>query len=287
MKPKVCVLRTDGTNCDRETAYAFNLVGGDAEIVHINSLIKKYDPVQQREIRLEDYHILAVPGGFSYGDYIAAGKILAVDLKHFLGKEIQQFVDSGKPAIGICNGLQVFAKLGLLPGEVMEQKTTLTYNNSQRFECRWVKLVSSNECLWTKGIKNIDLPVAHGEGRFVAPDETIRELLDQGQVVFQYADEDGTPTMKFPENPNGSSYAVAGIRNPSGTVFGLMPHPERYNHPKNHHLSSLQEVLSREYVDRSDYFIARRLKIAGTLPKEGAGLQIFRNGIDYALENLL
>ncbi len=139
MKPKVCVLRTDGTNCDRETAHAFNLVGGDAEVVHINSLKRKHDPVQRKDISLDDYNVLAIPGGFSYGDYISAGKILAQDLRQFLGEEIKDFVDSGKLVIGICNGFQVLVKSGLLPNLLR-----MALNN---LSCNLVFLLLSNEAI--------------------------------------------------------------------------------------------------------------------------------------------
>jgi len=291
-KPKVCVLRTDGTNCDRETRYAFNLVNGNAEIVHINSLKKGYDPVKRKDISLDDYHILALPGGFSYGDYISAGKILAEDLRRSFREEIQEFIDCGKLIIGICNGFQVLVKSGFLPGSIKnEQTTTLTYNNSQRFEDRWVRLIKTykgnDKCVWTKGIDSIDLPVAHGEGKFVAPKELTRALFNNSQVVFQYSDKNGNPTMEFPANPNGSLEAIAGICDETGRVFGLMPHPERYNHPKNYYLASLQEILSRDYIDKSNPVIAKRLDLIGEFPKEGAGLQIFRNGVDYVVNNLL
>ena len=157
MKPKVCVLRTDGTNCDRETDFAFNKVGADSEIVHINSFKKCYDPVRKEKKSLHDYQILAIPGGFSHGDYISAGKILAEDLKDFLGETIEKFINDGKLIIGICNGFQVLVKPGFLPRNgKTEQTTTLTYNDSNRFECRWIKLVSpKNKCIWTKGINEI------------------------------------------------------------------------------------------------------------------------------------
>ncbi len=283
MKPKVCVLRTDGTNCDRETAYAFNLVGGDAEIVHINSLKKRYDPVKRGEVNLQDYQILALPGGFSHGDYIAAGKVLAEDLIDSLGDEISEFFIDDKLIIGICNGFQVLVKTGFLPmTKRLEQNTTLTYNDSGRFEDRWVKLVSPKEykgnCVWTKGIESIDLPVAHGEGKFVTSTEIVKELFEKNLVVFQYADSNG-PTMNFPENPNGSIEAIAGICDPTGRIFGLMPHPERYNNAKNHNLFTLQDILNRDYVDKRNPLVAERLKRIG-IP-ENHGLEIFRNGVNY------
>lgn len=267
-KVKSCVLITDGTNCDRETKYAFEIAGAEAEIVHIKSLIKKYDSATKEKKCLDNYDILAIPGGFSYGDKIAAGKILASDLEHFLSDEIEKFVEKRKPIIGICNGFQVLVKYGLLPyfDKEIKQTATLTYNDRQKFECRWIKLIkpttNNEKCIWTKGIGSIDLPVAHGEGKFVADTELIERLFQENQVVFQYADEERKATMNYPENPNGSIKSIAGICDPSGLIFGLMPHPERYNSPENHPLFTSQ-------------------KKQGALPHEGLGLQIFRNAVGY------
>jgi len=172
----------------------------------------------------------------------------------------------------------------------MKQTTTLTYNDSRRFQDRWVKLVNAQQngkCVWTRGIDSIDLPVAHGEGKFFAEKDTLSELIEQDLVVFQYANEHGIPTAKFPQNPNGSYGAIAGICDPSGRVFGLMPHPERYTDPGNHPLASLQRILGRSYIDQTDSEVAKRLKIAGELSSEGAGLQIFRNAVEYAQRNLM
>jgi len=288
-KPKICVLRTDGTNCDRETAYAFNQTGGDVEIVHINSLKKGYDPVTKRQISLHDYHILADPGGFSYDDYISAGKVLAQEMRQFLEEDMQKFIEDGKLMIGICNGFQVLIKSGLLPNldGKMEQTATLTYNDSRNFECRWVRLAfPENGCVWTKGIEYLEIPVAHGEGKFDAPEEVVKELFEKKLVVCQYVDENGKPTQTFPDNPNASVKAIAGICDLTGRIFGLMPHPERFNYSHNHHLATLQKILSRDYVDKSAPWVQERLKLAGEYASEGKGLQIFKNGIEYVVENL-
>lgn len=266
MKPKVCVIRTAGTNCDRETRQVFEWAGADAEIVHMNSLVRGYDPFMEKKVKLDDYQILAIPGGFSNGDYIKSGAIFAHDLEHFIGEQLEKFVKSGKLVIGICNGFQVLVKCGLLPGlNRGKQTTALTYNDSLRYEDRWVKLTTPKEgtsCIWTRGIKDIELPVAHGEGKFYASKELIDDLFRNKQVVFQYSDSIGKPTLSFPENPNASMESIAGICNPEGAVFGLMPHPERYNSPMNHPLATLQ-------------------KIQGTLPEKGLGLKIFENGVNY------
>jgi len=273
IKPKVCVIRSDGTNCDRETKHAFEKVGADASIVHLNSLIKGHDPVLDRDESLQEYDILAIPGGFSYGDYIASGRVFVEYLKLDLGEQMMKFIEAEKPVIGICNGFQILIKGGFLGGvEPIKngnlcQSASLTYNTSYRFRDDWVKLVRApfsdeNKCIWTRGIKSIDLPMAHGEGRFAASAELTDKLFYSSQVVFQYADINGKPTLNFPENPNGSYLAIAGICDSTGRIFGLMPHPERYHDPLNHRLGINQ-------------------RLEGTLPNEGLGLQIFRNAVEY------
>ena len=262
IKPKAIVIRTAGTNCDCETRAAFELAGAAAERVHINRLISG-------EIKLSDYQILAIPGGFSYGDDIASGKILANELKYKLGSKLQEFAQAGKPIIGICNGFQVLVKMGLLPDEaVFQQSTTLTFNDSEKFECRWINLIkgqtsSSNgqektNCLWTKGLPEIiQLPIAHGEGKFIAADEkTLKEIENNGQVVFRYCGDDGK-LLGYPHNPNGSVNAIAGICSKKGNVFGLMPHPERF-------VFSFQHP-SRKSADGGQF---------------GWGLSIFKNAVN-------
>ncbi|MFC2174532.1 phosphoribosylformylglycinamidine synthase I [archaeon] len=206
-----------GINCEYETAHAFELAGAEAEKVHINRLGS-----------LDDYQILAVPGGFSFGDDISAGKMLAQKLKMAAEKEIEKFIADGKLVIGICNGFQALVKYALLP-EVGEQSLTLTFNESGRFEDRWVPLKPEGECVWTKGIEELYLPVRHGEGKLVAPKEVIDSLEAKGLVALRYG-------HGYPDNPNGSTNDIAGICDASGRVFGLMPHPEghlyRTNHPR-------------------------------------------------------
>ena len=261
-KPKVLVLRSAGTNCDKETAYAFSQAQAETDLVHINQL-------KLKQKKLSDYQILVLPGGFSYGDDIAAGKILANELKYKLVNDIRSFINSGKLIIGICNGFQVLVKAGLLPGNAaLKQEVTLTINDSAKFEDRWVYLRTqsnsknsrTNKCVWTRNLPEIIyLPVAHGEGKFVAKDNAALEKLEKnGQIVLQYCDAKGAPAS-YPYNPNGSEKDIAGICDQTGRIFGLMPHPERHSfgwqHPR----------WMRE-----------------GLKKSGDGFQIFKNGVEYA-----
>ncbi|MBW3015305.1 phosphoribosylformylglycinamidine synthase I [Candidatus Woesearchaeota archaeon] len=271
---KAIVFQTDGTNCDRETAFAFRLAGAQADIVHLNSLRKGYDPLLEKDVCLDDYQILAIPGGFSYGDYVAAGKLLALDLLS-IGSELEKFVNDGKLVIGICNGFQALVKSGFLPYSG-EQCVTLGYNDSSRFECRHVKLYSPhNKCVWTQDIESTTLPVAHGEGKFIASEELCDMLFDDSQVVFQYCDLNKVPTMEYPDNPNGSMHAIAGVCDTTGRVFGLMPHPERLLRDENRALYTLKKVLEEHLED--DFAWKRYNKYFG----EPLGLKIFKNAVNY------
>ncbi|GER84558.1 hypothetical protein KTAU_31940 [Thermogemmatispora aurantia] len=219
--PRALVLRAPGINCERETAYACRLAGFETELVHINALLREPE-------RLLSYHFLVLPGGFSYGDDLGAGTLLARNLTVHLGWQLQRFVEEGRPLLGICNGFQVLVRAGLLPHtdwRNLRQTASLTFNSSGRFECRWISLVTeSNRCIFTRGIyRPLELPVAHGEGRFVvASAEQLEELRQHEQIALLY---DGAG---YPANPNGSQANVAGVCNPAGNVLGLMPHPERY-----------------------------------------------------------
>lgn len=210
---KTAVLRSAGTNCNNETEHAFKMLGVAVEQIHVNEFISG-------SRNFYEFDIVAIPGGFSYGDYIAAGTILANQLSK-LKQQLQEFVDAGKVLIGICNGFQVLVKAGLLPGEDMN--ATLTNNDSGNFECRWVKLIDM------KG-GEMRVPVAHAEGKFFTDEKTLQKLEENKQIVYKYSD------SKFPANPNGSIGDIAGISNKKGNVIGLMPHPERHltceNHPQ-------------------------------------------------------
>lgn len=257
------VLTGFGINCDHETAYAFERAGATARRVHLNDLIASPG-------LLEAAQILAVPGGFSFGDDVASGRILANRMRYRLGGPLRQFVDDRKLVIGICNGFQVLVKMGLLPlfeGD-FRQEVTLTHNDSGRFEDRWVNLAAhpSTPCVWLRGIHRITLPVRHGEGKFVVPNAGVLEQLrTNGQVALRYADRDGSPANGvYPRNPNGSMDDIAAICDPSGRIFGLMPHPEAYI-TREHHPRWTREVL----------------------PEEGEGLALFRNAVEYAAERLV
>jgi phosphoribosylformylglycinamidine synthase I len=228
-KVKTLILRAPGTNCDFETRVAFEQAGAEVESALVTELF-------HREKLLSDYQILVSPGGFTYGDDISAGKILANELKLRLGEDIRKFVEDGKLILGICNGFQVLVKAGVLPKQTLEsvQPLTLTSNDSGRFECRWVYLQvnEASPCIFTRGISTMYLPVAHGEGKVVAEPGA----ADRLNVVLHYADESGNIKAGYPHNPNGSVHNIAGICDVSGRIFALMPHPERFirwtQHPR-------------------------------------------------------
>lgn len=257
-KARALVLSGQGINCERETKHALDLAGADVDIIHLSDLKKG-------NVMLENYHILVFPGGFSYGDNIASGKVLANDFKYSLSEQLDEFVNAGKLVLGICNGFQVMVKLGLLPGlNGMKQEATVTYNDSGRFEDRWVYLkLNPTKCVFTKDMESIYLPVRHGEGKFIAEPEILEELKKNKMIVAQYIDLEGK-LAGYPWNPNGSINNIAGICSKSGKIFGLMPHPEGYTHKTNHpHWTRLN------------------------LPEKGAGLKIFENSVKYINSNLL
>jgi phosphoribosylformylglycinamidine synthase len=254
MKPKALVLLAYGTNRDQDVAEALTLASAQPEIVPLNCL-------HEEKKRWADYQMLVLPGGFSYADALGAGKLLAIDLQAYFAEEIQAFVESGKPVIGICNGFQALVKAGILPGSG-KVKATLTFNAGGHFECRWVSLQPvSKKCLWTRDLlERIECPVAHGEGNFQVDDPGNLYSLESGdQVAFVYTTEDGHPAKgSYPANPNGSVLDVAGVTNPAGNVLGLMPHPENHIHPWQH------PQWSRG-VER------------------GSGLNLFKNGVKACL----
>jgi len=254
------VLRTAGSNCDFETVHAFKQVGSEVDLIHINQIVAG-------KIKLADFQILAIPGGFTYGDDISAGKILANELKYKLTNQIEDFIAAGKLIIGICNGFQVLVKAGLLPEIDLksgEQQVTLSNNDSGKFEDRWIYLKPvGKKCVFTRAIeKLIYYPVAHAEGKFIPKNESVlQKLTENDQIVFQYTNPSGK-LDGYPWNPNGSIENIAGICDSTGRIFGLMPHPERHFHP-THHPRWTREGLK----------------------KEADGVIIFRNAVEYIQEN--
>lgn len=261
------VLTGYGLNCDNETAYAFELAGARARRVHINALI-------DGSVSLDDFQIMAFIGGFSWGDDHGAGVVQAVRMKNNIGDKLLEFVTKGNLVIGICNGFQCLVNLGLLPGidaDYTRRSVALTYNDCGNFRDHWVDLnVNTNSpCIFTQGLDHIELPIRHGEGKFFATDEILKTLTDNNQVAVQYALPDGrTAQGDFPANPNGSLHDIAGICDPTGRVFGLMPHPEGFNHWTNHP----EWPLQKERIKRGQEDPPAQIT---------PGVQMFKNAVDY------
>jgi len=265
----ILVLTGYGLNCDHETAHTFELAGGIPSRVHINSII-------DGSTSLDQYQILVFGGGFSWGDDHGAGVVQAVRMKNNIGDKLLGFIERGNIVIGICNGFQTLVNLGLLPGfdqKYTDRRVALTYNDCGNFRDQWVNLKVNAEspCVFTQGIEAIELPVRHGEGKFYADEETISRLQQNNQIVLQYATNNNLPANQaFPENPNGSVHDIAGICDPSGRIFGLMPHPEAYHHPTNHPDWARQKELSKRNQ-------------ASWPPDATMGLALFENAVKFFL----
>ncbi len=264
-KPKTLVLTGYGVNCDAETKFAFDYAGAEADIVHINDLI-------ERPSVLKNYQIFVFPGGFSYGDDTGSGKALANRIKNNLFDEIKAFTERDTLMLGICNGFQVMACLGVVPGPgiSVRPEVALMNNSSFRYQCRWVDLKAEKDCpsVFLKGIEKLHIPVAHGEGNFYADKETLEKLESAKQVSLRYVNPDGSPADgKFPVNPNGSVNDIASICSPDGRIMGMMPHPER----------------GMFFSQRDDWTLLREeYRRAGReLPEESDGIKIFRNAVRY------
>ncbi|MGI0078391.1 MAG: phosphoribosylformylglycinamidine synthase I [Nitrososphaerales archaeon] len=222
---RICIMRVGGSNRDADVASCLEDLGVNVEVLHLNDILRRRN--------LLTYNGLVFPGGFAYGDYVRAGAIWAKRILAFLKDDVRRFAEGRRPILGICNGFQVLVELGLLPGfEFLSEhpQSTLASNSSGRFECRWITLRKNpkSNCIFAKNVPGlVRFPVAHGEGRFIARNEILKQIEDSSQVVFQYATREGKPANgAYPDNPNGSMMDIAGVSDPSGTIFGLMPHPE-------------------------------------------------------------
>jgi phosphoribosylformylglycinamidine (FGAM) synthase-like amidotransferase family enzyme len=261
---RVLVITGLGLNCEVETAVGFKLVGASPERVHLLDLLDGRD-----ERKLSHYRILAFVGGFAFGDHLGAGVVYANRIRWRLYDQLVEFLEGGGLALGICNGFQMMVRLGMVPGfdgDYRTPRATLAPNDRLGYWDSWVRLAAdpSSPCVWTRGIDTVDLPTRHGEGKFLAADDEILDRLVAGrQIAVSYVDESGEVTNEWPANPNGSQAGIAGICDPTGRVFGLMPHPDAYLYPFQHPQWS-------------------RMRYAGGVPEEGGGLVFFRNGVDAA-----
>ncbi len=261
-QPKVLIVTGYGVNCEAESARAWELAGAAPVKLHLNDLLAA--PRQ-----LENFQALMFIGGFSFGDHMGSGHVLALRWRHCLREQLRRFLDGQRLVLGVCNGFQVMVKLGLLPGlqpGAFVPQVALTHNQCGAFQNFWVTLRFDHQspCVFTRGLDKLDLPIRHGEGRFFTPDRRLlTELEHRGCIPCLYAQpRTGRPTMQFPHNPNGSQRAIAGLCSPDGRIFGLMPHPEAYLFPENHPQWPRQ-------------------KLAGILPQHGAGLAIFKNAVEF------
>ena len=261
---RVLVITGLGLNCEVETEVGFRLVGASPERVHLLDLLDG-----REERTLSDYRILAFVGGFAFGDHLGAGFVYANKIRWRLYDQLVEFLEAGGLALGICNGFQMMVRLGMVPGfdgDYRTPRATLAPNDRLGYWDSWVRLKADpgSPCVWTRGIDTIDLPTRHGEGKFLPEDDAVLERLVAGrQVAVRYVDADGNVTDAWPDNPNGSLAGVAGLCDPTGRVFGLMPHPDAYLYPFQHPQWS-------------------RMRYEEAVPEEGGGLAIFRNGVDAA-----
>lgn len=252
-QPKVIVLSGYGLNCEEETAFAFELAGAKADIVHINDLISK-------KKKLANYQIMAVPGGFAYGDDTGSGRAYANKLRNHLFADIQKFVESDKLVIGICNGFQVITQLGLVPG-------ALTFNSGGRYIDRWVDLKVVGKSPWLEGIKTLSVPIAHGEGNYFADSKTLRKMKEGKALALEYIEGEVCKYQDLPANPNGSIKNIAGALAYEGRVLGLMPHPER--------------GMFFSQLPNAPYLREKYKRSGKSVPKFAGGLQIFKNAVNY------
>jgi len=265
MRPKVIIMSGYGINCERESAYAFDMAGADSDIVHINDLISKKKD-------MADYDIMMFPGGFSYGDDTGAGNAYANKMLNNLWKELIEFIKAKKLILGVCNGFQIMTNLGLfaLENGTAKRINAMDSNTQNRYECRWVHIKNAGaNCVFTKGVDITHLPVAHGEGRFVCDEETLIKLKQKQQVVFTYCREDKEPAKgEYPFNPNGSMEDIAGICDSSGRIMGMMPHPERAIFAESEPEFHLKQELAKREEEEMPEILESNLKI-------------FKNAVEY------
>jgi len=262
---RVLIITGFGLNCEQETKAAFEMCGAKADLVHLNDLLSG-------KFFINCYDVLSFIGGFSFGDHLGAGTVFANRIKFQFKQELEKFVADGKLIIGICNGFQTLSRLGLVPaldGKYFIQEAALAHNDSSLFRDDWVYLQaeSVSPCVFTKSIDRIRLPIRHGEGKFVADQDVLRQIEQNNLVALRYCSEEGDCNCGFPDNPNGSLNNIAGICDASGRIFGLMPHPEAFLSPYN----------------APDW---RTEKLKGILPNEGEGVIFFRNAVEFVRENL-
>ncbi|MBN2319216.1 MAG: phosphoribosylformylglycinamidine synthase subunit PurQ [Acidobacteria bacterium] len=258
----VLIITGYGLNCEDESRYAWELAGANPRLVHLSDLI-------DNPAHLHDYAALMFIGGFSFGDHMTSGHVFALKAKHRLIRDLETFIGKGKLIMGVCNGFQIMVKLGLLPGldgEYFSQKLSVMQNDCGSFQNRWVPLrfEADSPCVFTRGLNPFPLSVRHGEGKVFTLDRKLLDRLESsGCIPCRYADPDtDQATQTFPHNPNGSLHAIAGLCDPTGRIFGMMPHPEAYLYPENHPQWEIQ-------------------KRNGTLPDQGLGLSIFRNAVEH------
>ncbi len=258
----VLIITGYGLNCEAESKYAWELAGANPVLIHFSDLLARPE-------RLHDFSALMFIGGFSYGDHMTSGHVFALRTRHRMSGVLERFIREGKLILGVCNGFQIMVKLGLIPGldgDYFTQRLSLMQNDCGTFQNFWVRVrfETDSPCVFTRGLSPMALPIRHGEGKLFAPDkDLLRRLEKSGCVACRYADPaTGEPAQSFPHNPNGSLNAIAGLCDPSGRIFGMMPHPEAYLYPENHPHWDMQ-------------------KLRGRLPERGCGLDIFRNAVDH------
>lgn len=261
--PNAIIVKEHGTNCEDESKFAFERAGARADIVHMEDLIRNKNI-------LENYQIMMFPGGFSYGDDMGSAMAWANRIRNHLWEEVRTFVGQDKLVLGICNGFQNLANLGLVPaldGKYGEPQVALMHNDSARYDCRWVDLEFTSDSPWLIGLEKASWPIAHGEGKFYATPETLKKIKEKGLVAARYIKGEICSYQNLPGNPNGSLDDIAGITDESKRILGMMPHPER----------------AIEFTHLPDWTVRKEIyrRVGAEIPREASGIQIFKNGVNY------